>query len=204
MDILQSELGFIDNNDLNKEVESLLYDDRTIIIDKELDTRILRDVVLHIVQWNKEDVDIPKEKRKPIKLVIDSEGGNVICTLNLIDIIKSSVTPVYGVAFSLAASSAAYILIACDKRFAFKHSTILLHDGTQAVYHTANKAKDTMRYYDRLDNIMKNLVVSNTNIVEEEYENNKDREQYFFAEEAKEKGIIDYIINVDIPMDEVL
>ena len=204
MEIIQSELGFLGDNELNKEVESLLYNDRIIIIDKELDTVLLRDVVLHIVQWNKEDMDIPKDKRRPIKLIIDSEGGNVICTLNLIDAIRSSITPVYGVAFSLAASAAAYVLIACEKRFAFEHSTILLHDGTQAVYHTANKAKDTMRYYDRLDDIVKNLVVSNTNIPEGEYEDNKDREQYFFAEEAKAKGIIDYIINVDIPLDEVL
>ena len=204
MEIIQSELGFLGDNELNKEVESLLYNDRIIIIDKELDTVLLRDVVLHIVQWNKEDMDIPKDKRRPIKLIIDSEGGNVICTLNLIDAIRSSITPVYGVAFSLAASAAAYVLIACEKRFAFEHSTILLHDGTQAVYHTANKAKDTMRYYDRLDDIVKKLVVSNTNIPEGEYEDNKDREQYFFAEEAKAKGIIDYIINVDIPLDEVL
>lgn len=204
MEIIQSELGFLGDNELNKEVETLLYNDRIIIIDKELDTALLRDVVLHIVQWNKEDMDIPKDKRKPIKLIIDSEGGNVICTLNLIDAIRSSVTPVYGVAFSLAASAAAYVLIACEKRFAFEHSTILLHDGTQAVYHTANKAKDTMRYYDRLDDIVKNLVVSNTNIPEDEYEDNKDRERYFFAEEAKAKGIVDYIINVDIPLDEVL
>lgn len=204
MEIIQSELGFLGDNELNKEVETLLYNDRIIIIDRELDTALLRDVVLHIVQWNKEDMDIPKDKRRPIKLIIDSEGGNVICTLNLIDAIRSSITPVYGVAFSLAASAAAYVLIACEKRFAFEHSTILLHDGTQAVYHTANKAKDTMRYYDRLDDIVKNLVVSNTNIPEGEYEDNKDREQYFFAEEAKAKGIVDYIINVDIPLDEVL
>ena len=204
MDIIQSELGFFGDNELNKEVEALLYNDRIIIIDKELDTTLLRDVILHIVQWNKEDMDIPKDKRRPIKLIIDSEGGNMVCTLNLIDAIRSSVTPVYGVTFSLAASAAAYVLIACEKRFAFEHSTILLHDGTQAVYHTANKAKDTMRYYDRLDEIVKKLVVSNTNIPEGEYEDNKDREQYFFAEEAKAKGIIDYIINVDIPLDEVL
>ena len=204
MDILQGELGFLDDNDLNKEVESLLYNDRIIILDKELDTTLLRNIVLHIVQWNKEDIDIPREKRRPIKLIIDSEGGNMICTLNLIDTIRSSTTPVYGVAFSLAASAAAYLLIACEKRFAFEHSTILLHDGTQAVYHTANKAKDTMRYYDRLDEIAKNLVVGNTNISEDDYEDNKDREQYFFAQEAKAKGIIDYIINVDIPLDEVL
>lgn len=204
MDILQGELCTFGDNELNNEVENLLYNDRIIIMDKELDTKLLRDIVLHIVQWNKEDIDIPKEKRRPIKIIIDSEGGNVICTLNLIDVIKSSATPIYGVAFSLAASAAAYVLIACDKRFAFEHSTILLHDGTQAVYHTANKAKDTMRYYDRLDEISKNLVVSNTHIEKSEYEENKDRERYFFAEEAKEKGIIDCIINVDIPMDEVL
>jgi len=204
MDSLQGELGVIYDSELNKEVELLLYDDRTLVLDGEIGSNTLRDIILHIIQWNKDDVNIITENRKPIKLIIDSEGGNVICANNLIDVIKSSITPIYGIAFSLAASAASYILIACHKRYAFKHSTVLLHDGTQAVYHTANKAKDTMRYFDRLDTIAKDFITSNTNITADEYEDNKDREQYFLAEEAKEKGIIDFIINEDVSLGDVL
>lgn len=203
MDILDSSIGIFEDNEINKELESLFYDNRVIIIDTEINTSILRDVSLHIIQWNKEDKYIPADKRTPIKLIIDSDGGNVVCANSLINVIQSSVTPVYGIAFAAAASAATYILIACNKRYAFEHSVILLHDGTQGVYSTANKAKDTMRFFDKLDGITKDLIVDRTNIDSEEYEANKDREQYMFAKEAKEKGIIDYIINVDVNLDDI-
>ena len=100
----------------------------------------------------------------------------------------------------MAASMASSIYIACHERLAFKTSVILIHDGTQGVYSSANKAKDVMKFYEKLDNVNKNLVITRTNITEEEFENNKDRERYFLAEEAKEKGIIDKIIGIDIDM----
>ena len=57
-----------------------------------------------------------------------------------------------------------------------------------------------MKFYEKLDNVNKNLVITRTNITEEEFEDNKDRERYFLAEEAKEKGIIDKIIGIDVDM----
>jgi ATP-dependent protease ClpP protease subunit len=46
--------------------------------------------------------------------------------------------------------------------------------------------------------------VARTNITAEEFEENKDREQYFLAAEAKNKGIIDKIVGLDVPLSYIL
>lgn len=189
-----------DNDSIYEETIKEFLEDRKIILNQDIDGSVLEDVILHIIKWNKEDKDIPVDKRKKIFLYLSSDGGDVIAGNSLISAIESSETPVVGVVFSVAASMASSILISCHERVAFKTSVILIHDGTQGVYSSANKAKDVMKFYEKLDNLNKNLVVSRTKITDEEFEENKDREQYFLADEAKEKGIIDKIIGVDVDM----
>ena len=131
-------------------------------------------------------------------------NGNVPIDVNLIDVIENSKTPVIGIAFSVAASAASSILIACKERYGFKHSVVLIHDGSVFVGNSGNKAKQTMAFLDRVDEINKELILARTKITEEEFEANKEKEQYMFANEAKEKGIIDGIIGIDIDLDDIL
>ena len=154
--------------------------------------------------WNKDDENIPVGKRHKIKIFIDSDGGSVFAANNLINVIECSETPIVGVAFSVAASAASSILVACNERYAFKHSTILLHDGSVMVQNSGNKARQTMDFLDKVDSVVKDTILKHTTITEEEYEANKKDEQFMFADEAKEKGIIDYIIGVDCTLNEIL
>lgn len=192
------------NDGIYEETMRLFHDDRKIIINQDITTDILEDVILHILKWNKEDENLPVDKRKKIILYIASDGGDVIAGNALISTIQASATPVVGVVFSVAASMASLILMSCHERVAFSTSVVLIHDGSQGVYSSANKAKDVMKFYEKLDNLSKELVISRTNITDEEFEENKDREQYFLAAEAKDKGIIDKIIGVDVPLSYIL
>lgn len=182
--------------------ETIRYylNDRKIILNDDITSDILENVILHILKWNKEDKDLPVDKRKRIMIFISSDGGEVIAGNSLISVIKASETPIVGVVFSSAASMASSILISCHERIAFETSVVLLHDGTQGVCSSGNKAKDVMKFYDKLDQLQKELVVSRTKITDEDFEENKDRERYFLAPEAKEKGIIDKIIGIDVGM----
>lgn len=202
-ELMESTLSVFNDNEFNKEVLSLFYGGRIIVLDKDVTPDILQDIVIHILQWNKDDKYIPKDKREKIKLIIDSDGGSAISAINLIDVIVNSKTPVIGIAFSVAASAASSILIACQERYAFKHSIVLIHDGSVFVGNSGNKAKQTMAFLDRVDDINKELIITRTKITEEEFEANKEKEQYMFADEAKEKGIIDGIIGVDVDLDSI-
>lgn len=178
-------------------------DNRTIILNGEVTNGILEEISFIILKWNSEDKDLPVEKRKPITLAINSGGGDAVIGLNLIDVIQQSMTPVRTVVFGQASSMASYLLMAGDRRYAFKNSVILLHDGSSGMYTSSNKARDIQKFYDRLDSKIKEFVIDNTKMSEEYLEEIKDREMYLFAEEAKEFGIIDGIIGEDINLEDI-
>ena len=178
-------------------------DNRTIILNGDVTNGILEEISFIILKWNSEDKDLPVEKRKPITLAINSGGGDAVIGLNLIDVIQQSMTPVHTVVFGQASSMASYLLMAGDKRYAFKNSVILLHDGSSGMYTSSNKARDIQNFYDRLDSKIKEFVIDNTKMSEEYLEEIKDREMYLFAEEAKEFGIIDGVIGEDINLEDI-
>ena len=180
--------------------------DRRIVFNKEVDSSLIEDVVLYILKWNQEDKGKSPEARKPIYIYLNTNGGDVVAGLNLISVLASTKgkTPVYGVVMACAASMGAYLAMAFHKTYAFSNSVLLLHDGTTGTQGSSRKAKDQMNFYDKLDNRVKKFVLDNTNITEEFYEEIADREYYMFADEAKELGIVDYIIGEDVDLDEIL
>lgn len=170
--------------------------DRRIILNDNIDATTINKVSHWINRWNSEDseLNLPKELRKTIHLDITSNGGDVVSGLNVLDVIQNSETPVVTTAFGCACSMGAYILIGSQKRRAYKNTVILLHDGSLAVQGSSRKAKNTMTFYDKLDERVKELVLKHTNITEEMYDSKYDEEWYMFADEALELGIIDEII----------
>ena len=51
---------------------------------------------------------------------------------------------------------------------------------------------------------MNDFMVKHTNMTAEFLEDIKDREYYMFAEEAKEKGIVDQVIGIDCKLDDII
>lgn len=122
----------------------------------------------------------------------------------ILSIIRSSITPVITVGFAKCASMASYILAAGHKRYCFENTIILYHDGQAGYVSSGNKGKDIQKFYDQLDNRMTEFLVCNTNMSKEFLDDIKDREYYMFPDEAKELGIIDFIIGVDCSLVEIL
>ena len=123
----------------------------------------------------------------------------------LVDVIQASETPVYTVCFSDCASMGFHIFISGHKRYAFKNSILLIHDGEITVNNSSSKAKDTMKFFETLDKRIKNHVTSSTKITNEFYDSIYDKEYYIYAnEEGKELGCVDYIIGEDVPVSTIL
>lgn len=191
--------------------EDKLYDriidtnikNRTIILNESINTGILEDAILWILNFNKMDNEnkIPPESRKKIYIYLNSNGGDVVMGLSLINTIKSSTTPVVVIGFGVCASMACYILAAGHERLCLQDTVILHHDGTSGYYTSSNKGKDIQQFYDKLDVRIKNFMIENTNMTQEFLDSIADREYYMFPEEAKELGIIDKIIGIDVPLD---
>lgn len=167
--------------------------DRKIIINQSIDDSIIERAVMQILKFNEEDEGKDVAARKPIKLYINSDGGVVTTGMILCNVIENSKTPVYGIALR-AYSMAGLILLPCHKRMAYPFATILLHDGSLGLVSSSKKAKETMKFYDDLEERTKKFILKYTNITEEKYKEKYGEEWFLFANEARELGIIDEII----------
>ncbi len=193
------------NNDLYTEIIKENLDNRTLVFNDEVNESVIENYILHILRWNREDQNIPVEHRQKIKLYVNSPGGECIVGFNFVNVILASTTPVVGVCFGLAASMGYHIYLACHERIAFKDSVLLQHDGEIAIQNSSSKAKDTMRFFDNMEQRTKNYVLSRTSMTEEFYDSHYDQEYYMYAnEKGKELGCVHKIIGEDCDLDCIL
>lgn len=177
---------------------------RKIILNQQIDENVVETVTMQILKWNTEDIGSSVKERIPIKLYINSVGGDVFNGLNLCDVIKNSVTPVYGIVMGYAYSMGGVIFLSTHKKYMFESSSLLIHDGNTSLSGSAGKVKDLQKFYEKVDGRLKNIIVGNSKMTSEEYDENYDRELYLLADECKEKGICDYIIGQDCSIEEIL
>lgn len=197
-------LAISDNDNLYNEIIKTNLKERRIIINQEITDDLLESVVMMIIHWNTEDKNIDVAHRRKIRLYLNSDGGDVIMGSQILSIIKHSKTPVITVGFAKCASMAAYILAAGAERYCFPNTVVLYHDGQTGYVSSGNKGKDIQKFYDQLDERMTKFMIENSNMTAEFIEEIKDREYYIFADTAKEKGIVDYIIGEDCDIDVIL
>lgn len=202
-DILTS-LG-IGETDFYAEIIKENLDDRILVFNDDVSDCVIENYILYILKWNREDKDLPVEKRKPITIYINSPGGDAISGFNMVNVILASATPIKGIVFGMAASMGYHIFLACHERYAFKDSILLQHDGQIRISNSTSKAKDTMKFFENMEERTKAYVLSRTNMDEEFYDAHYDQEYYMYAnEEAKRLGCVDYIIGEDCNLDDIL
>ena len=177
---------------------------RKLFLASEIEQLSIGDIVKHILQFNTEDKGIALEERKPIILYITSNGGDVDAGFELIDVILNSKTPVYTVNLGYQYSMGFLIGLAGHKRYASKNAKFLMHDGSNFILNSGAKAQDQMEFQKRVEQRIKQYVISRSNITEEDYDSKLRVEWYLFADEAKDKGFCDFIIGEDCDIDEVI
>jgi ATP-dependent Clp protease protease subunit len=141
-----------------------------------------------------EEEGIPVEEREPIKIYVDSGGGDVMGTLTVIDAIKNSKTPVWTINIGQAYSGGFFVFIAGHKRLSYKNATFLFHEGSTGSSGDVNKFNNWADFLKKVIKRLKTHVLENTKITEEEYEKHSKDDWWLFAEEAVEHGICDEII----------
>lgn len=207
--------GLFDDIDIEDEsdITSITLDDlkyikelkqRKLYLECEVDQYSISDIVHQIMQFNVDDKDIPPEKRQPIRLYISSVGGEVDPGFSLIDAITMSKTPVYTINTGYEYSMGFLIGLAGHKRFTFPNAKFLLHDGSSFVYGSSGKVQDQAEFNKRAEAKIKDYVVSHTKITPKQYNAKQRIEWYMFADDAKELGVVDYIIGTDCEISEVL
>lgn len=185
------------------EMEDL--EERRLYINSGIDETIIDSMVYHILRYNREDKGLKPEERKPIHLYINSPGGSVCDGYGLIDVIQSSITPVYTINQALCASMGFLIFLAGHKRYSMLRSEFLMHDGSTAGWDSTAKMKDRMDFETKqLEQMTKEYIISRTAIDNDLYDAKYRVEWYMLPNEAKQHGIVDYIVGVDCTIDEIL
>jgi ATP-dependent Clp protease protease subunit len=161
----------------------------------------LVDFSMQIIEWNREDKDIPIEERIPIKIFINSNGGCLNSVMNFINTIQMSKTPIYTIAMGKAYSAGGLMLMAGHKRFIFPDTTALVHDGSTGAFGDTGKVIDNLEFTKKLEDKVKQYIMKNTKITEELYKENFRRDWWMFSDEIIEYGIADKIIG---DLDEII
>lgn len=177
---------------------------RILVCNREINDSLIEDYMLYILKWNREDLDLPIKKRTPIKLYINSIGGDSFIAGQFCSMINTSDTPIHGVALSMVASAAYHIYISCHKRYAFENSIFLQHDGEVEFANTPTKARDTMNFLDLHEEYCKQNVLNHTLMDEDYYDSVYQTELWMYADKAKELGVVDKIIGIDCKIGEIL
>lgn len=166
---------------------------RTFYIDYEIEEDYsLVELAKIIIQMNIEEKDI--ENPEPIRLFIHSYGGDIEQALFFCDLVKSSRIPIITIGMGVAMSAGFLIFLSGKKRYAFPHTSMLVHSGSAAFQRTAEQIEEAQRNYKKQIGQMKSYILANTNIDEKTFNKNKSKDWYLSSDELIKFGIIDEII----------
>lgn len=177
---------------------------RRLTLNQDIDQDTVNEIVRHIIQYNRDDINLRAEDRKPIILYVCSNGGEVDSGFELIDVIQNSITPVYTVNLGYQYSMGFLIGLAGHKRYATKNAKYLIHDGSSFIYGSSTKVEDQVEFNKSVNYRVKEYILANSTMKEEDYDKNLRREWYMFSHEAKSMGLTDFIIGEDCTLNDVL
>lgn len=170
------------------------YHNREIYINFDITEDIIDSIGYRLSKWNKEDKGIIEKNRRPIKIFINTDGGDLNATMHVCDLMKMSKTPIYTICQGKAYSAGGLILIAGHKRFCYPSSTYLLHDGSGGVGGNMSAVFDTIAFQKKYEEKVKDFVVSNTEFTNEEYDKNYRVQLYLTSEDMVKFGVVDEIL----------
>lgn len=168
--------------------------DRVLWIEGEINDALLELSKL-ILYYNKEDYGILIGERKPIKIFINSPGGDLDVTLAFIGLINISKTPIWTINACWAYSAAGLILMAGHKRYALPNTECLIHSGSGQLGGSYEQTKEQMKNYSYLVDKMRDFILFKTKIDQKTFKKNSQKDWYIYTDEMLSLGIVDEIIS---------
>ena len=123
--------------------------------------------------------------------------------VGLMDAIKQSKTPIIGICTGYAMSMAFSIFSVCHVRISMPNAIFMYHDGYESNINTSTKFADWATFSPKLDKRINKMIAENSKFTVEYLEQIAPHDNYWFADEMLEKGIVDSIIGKDIEMEDI-
>jgi ATP-dependent Clp endopeptidase proteolytic subunit ClpP len=132
---------------------------------------------------------------KPLKIYINSNGGEIFAAIPLIDAIKNCSLPVHTYIEGIAASAASLISMAGHKRFITKNSFMLIHELRTGVEGKYSDIMDEKENCDKLMGVIKKIYLERTEgkLTKQFLDKTLKRDILLSADECLEHGLVDII-----------
>ena len=140
------------------------------------------------------ELEILYSTRLPIKLHIQSLGGELMPSFYVCDLIKSIDTPIHIYIDGYVASAASLIAVCGNKRYITPHSTMLIHQLKSSSTGKYNEMKDELNNLNFFMNNLKDIYLDNSRIKENELDELLKTDLWLPAKKCLSLGLVDEII----------
>lgn len=140
---------------------------------------------MEMVEWG---------KRVPIKLFINSTGGDFTSMLTIMDIIKLSKTPVYTINTGTVQKEAFFIFISGHQRYTYPTSSFQYERDLKHLDEEDKSLDNYIAFYERQLNEIKDVVLEKTKITENEYNKHLKGTWWMTAEDAQKLRICNEVL----------
>ncbi len=177
--------------DPSADIYNRLLKDRIVVLGSEVNDTVANTIMAQLLYLEGQDPE------RDVWLYVNSPGGSVTSGMAIYDTMQFIAPDVATICVGLAASMGQFLLCAGapEKRYALPHARIMMHQPLGGVQGQASDIAiqaEQMVYVKRL---MAERIAHHTGQDVEQIEADSDRDRWFTAEEAKEYGLIDSVIN---------
>ncbi|NJM75564.1 MAG: ATP-dependent Clp protease proteolytic subunit [Acaryochloridaceae cyanobacterium RU_4_10] len=173
------------------DIYTRLSQERIIFLGQEVTDSLANSIIAAMLYLDSED------QTKPIYMYINSPGGSVTAGMAIYDTMQHIKSEVVTICVGLAASMGAFLLASGSKgkRLALPNARIMIHQplggtGRRQASDIEIEAREILRIRDSLNSIL----ARETGQTIEKIEKDTDRDYFMSAQEAKEYGLIDNVI----------
>jgi ATP-dependent Clp protease protease subunit len=172
------------------DIYSRLLKERIIFLGSVIDDNVANLVMAQMLHLEAEDPE------KDIQLYINSPGGVVTAALAVYDTIQFIKSPVSTICIGQAASAAAVLLLAGEKkkRFSLPNSRVMLHQPSGGISGTTIDVEIHAREMVRIRQLLNEVISKHTGQDIVKVEKDTERDFILDAKEAQKYGIIDEVI----------
>jgi ATP-dependent Clp protease protease subunit len=173
------------------DIYSRLLSERIVVLGTEIDDQVANLIVAQLLHLESEDPD------KDISLYINSPGGVVYAGLAIYDTMQFVHCDVQTICFGVAMSMGSLILTGGTpgKRMALPNSRILNHQPSGGFQGQSSDIEIHARETLSIRKTLEELYAKHTGQDMAQINEDMERDRFFSAEEAKEYGLIDHVMD---------
>lgn len=174
----------------DSQITDKLLKTRSILLSGEINKESAETVIKQLLV-------LEGESNEPIKIFINSPGGDVDAGYAIYDMARFIVAPVTMVGMGLVASAAALVLLAvpAERRVALPNSTYLIHQPMSGMRGVATDIEIHAKHLEKLRAKLDALIAAETAKTIDEVRQDTERDHWLSAEEAMAYGLVSRIVS---------